>query len=84
MFYCIVMLGMKGFHVSASRAIQGHHGPLVMLEKQQSCRAHKIMDRCTGGCGITGLMLKTLSGIQKEQNMVLRSNADIRFKRNLN
>ena len=23
------MSGMKGFHVSASGAIQGHHGPLV-------------------------------------------------------
>ena len=25
-----VMFGMNGFHVSASRAIQGHHGHLVM------------------------------------------------------
>ena len=25
------MFGMKGFHVSASGAIQGHHGPLVEL-----------------------------------------------------
>ena len=25
-----VMFGMYGFHVSASGAIQGHHGPLVM------------------------------------------------------
>ena len=24
-----VMIGMNGFHVSASGAIQGHHGPLV-------------------------------------------------------
>ena len=24
-----VMFGMKGFHISASGAIQGHHGPLV-------------------------------------------------------
>ena len=23
------MFGMNGFHVSASGAIQGHHGPLV-------------------------------------------------------
>ena len=27
-----VMFGMNGFHVSASGAIQGHHGPLVFLE----------------------------------------------------
>ena len=26
-----VMFGMNGFHVSASGAIQGHHGPLVQL-----------------------------------------------------
>ena len=24
-----VMFGMNGFHLSASGAIQGHHGPLV-------------------------------------------------------
>ena len=29
-FPSIVMSGMKGFHVSASGAIQGHHGPLVL------------------------------------------------------
>ena len=28
-FPCIVSFYMKGFHVSASEAIQGHHGPLV-------------------------------------------------------
>ena len=28
-FPCIVSFGMKGFHVSASGAIQGYHGPLV-------------------------------------------------------
>ena len=27
-----VMFGMNGFHVSASGAIQGHHGPLVSLD----------------------------------------------------
>ena len=25
-----VMFGMNGFHASASGAIQGHHGPLVL------------------------------------------------------
>ena len=30
-FPSIVMSGMKGFHVSASGAIQGHHGPLVSI-----------------------------------------------------
>ena len=25
------MSGMKGFHISASGAIQGHHGPLVFI-----------------------------------------------------
>ena len=28
-----VMFGMNGFHVSASGAIQGHHGPLVLYIK---------------------------------------------------
>ena len=27
-----VMFGMNGFHVSASGAIQGHHGPLVVTK----------------------------------------------------
>ena len=26
-----VMFGMNGFHISASGAIQGHHGPLVVI-----------------------------------------------------
>ena len=26
-----VMFGMNGFHISASGAIQGHHGPLVLF-----------------------------------------------------
>ena len=26
-----VMFGMNGFHISASGAIQGHHGPLVFF-----------------------------------------------------
>ena len=36
-----VMFGMNGFHVSASGAIQGHHGPLVhilqRLKQTQAC-----------------------------------------------
>ena len=32
-----VMFGMNGFHVSASGAIQGHHGPLVSLPE------HKVL-----------------------------------------
>ena len=30
-FPSIVMFGMKGFHVSASGAIQGHHGRLLFV-----------------------------------------------------
>ena len=30
-----VMFGMNGFHVSASGAIQGHHGPLVSSPEQK-------------------------------------------------
>ena len=28
-----VMFGMNGFHVSASGAIQGHHGPLILAKR---------------------------------------------------
>ena len=31
-----VMFGMNGFHISASVAIQGHHGPLVMCLQNKS------------------------------------------------
>ena len=31
-----VMFGMNGFHVSASGAIQGHHGPLVYMYLQNT------------------------------------------------
>ena len=30
-----VMFGMNGFHVSASGAIQGHHGPLVSRNSEE-------------------------------------------------
>ena len=29
-----VMFGMNGFHLSASGAIQGHHGPLVLVGQE--------------------------------------------------
>ena len=31
-----VMFGMNGFHISASGAIQGHHGPLVTCLQYKS------------------------------------------------
>ena len=34
-----VMFGMNGFHVSASGAIQGHHGPLVF-----TCQQYKAFE----------------------------------------
>ena len=37
-FPSIVMSGMKGFHVSASGAIQGHHGPLVLIDRVENVR----------------------------------------------
>ena len=33
-----VMFGMNGFHVSASGAIQGHHGPLVSSTEHEVLR----------------------------------------------
>ena len=32
-----VMFGKNGFHVSASGAIQGHHGPLVVINTASQC-----------------------------------------------
>ena len=37
-----VMFGMNGFHVSASGAIQGHHGPLV------TCMQYKSFENTVG------------------------------------
>ena len=33
-----VMFGMNGFHLSASGAIQGHHGPLVLYLEAVECK----------------------------------------------
>ena len=33
-----VMFGMNEFHISASGAIQGHHGPLVYFNSTLKCR----------------------------------------------
>ena len=38
-----VMFGMNGFHVSASGAIQGHHGPLVTSSFSFS---HNVFHSC--------------------------------------
>ena len=35
-FQSIVIFGIKGFYVSASGAIQGHHGPLVFVNRVRS------------------------------------------------
>ena len=37
-----VMFGMNGFHLSASGAIQGHHGPLV------TCLQYKSFENTVG------------------------------------
>ena len=41
LFPSIVMFGMKGFHVSASGAIQGHDGPLVCTHNFTYKGVHK-------------------------------------------
>ena len=33
-----VMFGMNGFHLSASGAIQGHNGPLVLYLEAVECK----------------------------------------------
>ena len=38
-----VMFGMNGFHVSASRAIQGHHGPLIPNSRANNSRCSDLI-----------------------------------------
>ena len=40
-----VMFGMNGFHVSASGAIQGHHGPLVFSSPEHKVLMVSFCDR---------------------------------------
>ena len=43
-----VMFGMNGFHVSASGAIQGHHGPLVFtFQSLQTDEIPPILEKGT-------------------------------------
>ena len=39
-----VMIGMNGFQVSASGAIQGHHGPLVIIGLWYSDPEHRTFN----------------------------------------
>ena len=39
-----VMFGMNGFHVSASGAIQGHHGLLVKKKKNDTSKTMAFME----------------------------------------
>ena len=41
-----VMFGMNGFHVSASGAIQGHHGPLVFMCLQYKSLENTVFSTC--------------------------------------
>ena len=42
-----VMFGMNGFHVSASGAIQGHHGPLVPFPTMFSNHLENLLPSST-------------------------------------
>ena len=42
-----VMFGMNGFHVSASGAIQGHHGLLVLLPFSGKVLSDFSIKNCT-------------------------------------
>ena len=53
-----VMFGMNGFHVSASGAIQGHHGPLVVsCQKFKCCLMFSQADVKTNGKKCTNIQL---------------------------
>ena len=41
-----VMFGMNGFHLSASGAIQGHHGPLVDNVGQDTHNYEYVLTKC--------------------------------------
>ena len=43
-----VMFGMNGFHVSASGAIQGHHGPLVLHGRSVNRLTDRKIEQLTG------------------------------------
>ena len=43
-----VMFGMNGFHVSASGAIQGHHGPLVLTCQTLLKRGSQLFESVKG------------------------------------
>ena len=40
-----VMFGMNGFHVSASRVIQGHHGPLRVSLTLKLTPEHSVFNK---------------------------------------
>ena len=46
-----VMFGMNGFHASASGAIQGHHGPLVVTFDLSSANAFNLVSSKILSCG---------------------------------
>ena len=48
------MFGMNGFHVSVSGAIQGHHGPLVLLFMLQKELVKHIAARLSIGHPLDG------------------------------
>ena len=48
-FFVLNQFASNGFHVSASGAIQGHHGPLVL--KDLSCR--QVKSKSLFGKGLT-------------------------------
>ena len=54
-FPSIVMSGMKGFHVSASGAIQGHHGPLVFIVSCRSLYVHTPIMNSEFSPGLYGI-----------------------------
>ena len=51
-----VMFGINGFHVSASGVIQGHHGPLVCLERE--IKVEKDLQLCTKQSGLSTTLWK--------------------------
>ena len=59
-----VMFGMNGFHVSASGAIQGHHGPLVIVYHAPHSRV------LVPACGALVVFIHLLTSSHKQLDFI--------------
>ena len=68
-----VMFGMNGFHISASGAIQGHHGSLVILWSANAFDLEKFKDLLFGN-SLSSLFHRTWLQPRNRPNKMLSYN----------